>query len=65
MDELTVSIIKTELIYGDPSANLINFSKKIEQVKVRTDIIILPEMFTTSFSMDTSLAEIMDGKYAL
>lgn len=38
------------------------FGQKIDSIKTRTEVIVLPEMFSTGFSMQSSrLAETMDG----
>lgn len=60
---LKVSIIQSELHWENVDQNLEMFAQKIEAISESTDIIVLPEMFNTGFSMDSSeLAETMDGK---
>ena len=60
--ELNLSIIQTNLSWEDKSANLNSLSKKINELPSESEIVILPEMFTTGFSMHPeSLAETMDG----
>jgi omega-amidase len=59
--DLIISIIQTNLIWQNPQANMDLLSSKIEALPARTQLIILPEMFTTGFSMDVSLAEEMDS----
>lgn len=57
-DELKVTIIQSELIWGNPEENRIRFSQKIKSIQDKTNLIILPEMFTTGFTMNaSSLAE--------
>lgn len=48
---LKVSLIQTELLWENPKENLDRFSIKLEQLYGLTDLVILPEMFTTGFSM--------------
>jgi predicted amidohydrolase len=61
MSDLRVSLLQADLIWHDAAANRANFQAKIEQLPA-TDLIILPEMFTTGFSMEAPLlAEEMDG----
>ena len=61
--ELAVSIIQTNLKWEDAQANRELFSSKIESITGETDLIVLPEMFTTGFSMNASnLAENNDGE---
>ena len=60
---LKVTIIQSELHWENVDANLAMFTDKINAIAEQTDIIVLPEMFTTGFSMDSiRLAETMDGK---
>lgn len=51
MSTLHVSFIQTNLAWENPTANLAMFSEKIKAISEQTDLIILPEMFTTGFSM--------------
>ena len=60
MSTLSVNIIQTSLAWESITGNLNHISDLISQCG-KTDIIVLPEMFTTGFSMDTDLAEPMDG----
>ncbi len=62
MENLNVTIIQSDLKWENKEANLAAFSKKMEEVPAATDLIILPEMFSTAFSMNPeTLAEPMDG----
>jgi len=62
-DKLKVAIIQSNLVWENPKQNRKNFTEKIETLNHILDIIILPEMFTTGFTMNASLmAETMDGK---
>lgn len=62
MQDLTVTLIQTELFWEDIPANLEALDKKIDAISEKTDIIILPEMFTTGFTMNAgNLAESMNG----
>jgi len=51
MSDLTISLIQTNLIWEDKSANLQMLENKIDALQDKTEIIILPEMFSTGFSM--------------
>ena len=63
MSSLTITLIQTNLHWEDKKANLDMFSKKIESIKEKTEVIILPEMFNTGFSMKPEiLAEEMNGE---
>lgn len=62
MKDLTVSLIQSELHWQDSQANRNMFATKMDSLSASTDLIILPEMFTTGFTMDASQwAETMDG----
>jgi len=50
---LTVSIIQTDLAWEDKPANFQHFSELIDAIDLDTDLIVLPEMFTTGFSMNS------------
>src|SRR4030088_3515301 len=59
---LTVTLIQTKLHWEDKAANQRMFEEKILSIKEKTEIVVLPEMFSTGFSMQPEkLAEGMDG----
>lgn len=63
MDNLTLTLIQSDLHWEDVDKNLAMFSQKIDTITEPTDIIALPEMFNTGFSMESEkLAETMNGK---
>ena len=63
MPNLTVTTVQSSLFWEDIDANLNMFSEKLNRFSDETDLIILPEMFTTGFSMETKrVSETMDGK---
>jgi omega-amidase len=62
-EDLKITLLQTSLHWEDVDANLKMFSEKISLLKEETDIIILPEMFSTGFSMNAEkVAEMMGGK---
>src|SRR4030095_753820 len=62
MSTLTITTIQSALHWEDKAANLKMFEEKIRSINTRTEIVILPEMFSTGFSMNPQqLAEKMDG----
>lgn len=64
--DLKITIIQSELHWENVDKNLAMFTEKITSIKEETDLIILPEMFTTGFTMNsTSQAETMNGKSIL
>ncbi len=63
MSSIRLSLIQADLSWEDKSANLQRFEEKIRPLAGKTDIVILPEMFSTGFSMQPSLlAETMEGE---
>lgn len=63
MSTLTITTIQTKLYWEDRVANLRMFEEKINSIAEKTEIVILPEMFSTGFSMNPSkLAETMEGE---
>jgi len=51
MQDLKFTLIQSELHWEDAEANLSMFEEKIWQIGGSTDVIVLPEMFTTGFTM--------------
>ena len=49
--KLIVTIIQSDLVWEDVKSNLNNFSEKLNSISEETDLIVLPEMFNTGFSM--------------
>lgn len=63
MSTLTFTIIQTSLYWEDKSTNLQMLEEKINSIKEKTEIVILPEMFSTGFSMQPKLlSETMEGE---
>ena len=63
MDTLRVTLVQTNLVWEDKRANLKNIEEKIDSIQEATNIVVLPEMFSTGFSMQPEkLAEGMDGE---
>ncbi len=49
---MKVTLIQTHLHWEDRDKNLAHFSALIDSIKEPTDLIVLPEMFSTGFSMN-------------
>jgi predicted amidohydrolase len=63
MRDLNVTIIQTELAWEDPKANYNHFDELLNAIDVDTDLVVLPEMFTTGFSMNAkSLYDNSEGE---
>ncbi|MEJ8817439.1 nitrilase family protein [Lacibacter sp. H407] len=62
MSHLTFTLIQTNLHWEDKAANLQMLEEKINSIQHPTQIVVLPEMFNTGFSMKPEeLAEPMNG----
>lgn len=62
MQDLIVTLIQAELHWQEPQANREHFARLIEGIEENTDLIVLPEMFTTGFTMEAEQnAEPMAG----
>lgn len=63
MSTLTITTIQTNLHWEDKTANLKMLEEKIMGIKEKTEIVVLPEMFNTGFTMQPEkLAETMEGE---
>ncbi|MFZ1262437.1 MAG: nitrilase-related carbon-nitrogen hydrolase, partial [Chitinophagaceae bacterium] len=63
MSTLTITTIQANLHWEDKAANLQMLEEKINSIKEKTEIVVLPEMFSTGFSMKPELlAETMEGE---
>ena len=61
--ELTITIIQTDLYWEDKKRNLGMLEEKIGSIQEKTEVVLLPEMFSTGFSMNPALlAETMEGE---
>jgi len=62
MSTLNITTIQTQLHWEDKEANLRMLEQKIYSIKEKMEVVVLPEMFSTGFSMKPQmLAEKMDG----
>jgi len=62
MSTLRFTLIQTKLHWENKEANLSMLESKINSIKEETHIVVLPEMFSTGFSMKPEeMAETMDG----
>jgi len=66
MQNLKVAVIQSEINWENTEQNRKNFSEKIHAITQEIDLIILPEMFSTGFTMNPSgVAETMEGETIL
>lgn len=62
MHNLTVSLLQTPLHWHEPAANRAAFERLLDATPGDADLVVLPEMFTTGFTMDAAAqAETMQG----
>ena len=62
MQDLKIALIQSDLVWEDHEANLNRFHDILDQVHAGVHLIVLPEMFSTGFSMNPArLAQRMDG----
>ena len=61
-DQLKIALIQSDLVWENPKKNRKHLKEKMEGVS-NVDLIVLPEMFSTGFTMNAKdVAETMDGK---
>ena len=66
MQDLKIALLQMNQKWEDKLANLKHFEGQISLISEPVDIILLPEMFHTSFSMNAeSLAETMENSMGL
>jgi omega-amidase len=62
MSSLRVTLVQQSLAWHDPAANRAHFDALLAPLAGNTDVIVLPEMFPTGFSMEVEkLAEPVNG----
>lgn len=49
--ELKIALLQVALVWEDPAQNRLNFERLIDDISSDTDVVVLPEMFTTGFTM--------------
>lgn len=62
MAELKFTMIQPDIVWEDKQANLAQYEQYLADVKERMEIVVLPEMFSTGFTMaPEKLSETMNG----
>lgn len=60
---MKVALIQSNLIWENPEANRVYFEEKIDRIKESVNLTVLPEMFSTGFTMNPgTIAETMQGE---
>ena len=63
--ELNVALVQSSLVWEDPERNRVNFSKKFTLLSENVDLVILPEMFSTGFTMTPGNIDSSEGQRTL
>jgi predicted amidohydrolase len=65
-EKMIVSLIQAPLVWENPSENRLYFEQKIKAISQQTNLIVLPEMFTSGFTMNPQhVGETIQGKTIL
>lgn len=59
--QLNIALVQSHLLWENPKANREAFSKKIASIQEDVDLIVLPEMFSTGFTMSPENIEVLEG----
>ncbi|WBU90447.1 nitrilase family protein [Cellulophaga omnivescoria] len=62
---LHITLVQTPIIWENPVENRNVLSTKIKAITTKTDLVVLPEMFTTGFTMTPNNVPIEEGKKTL
>ncbi|UMB59299.1 amidohydrolase [Lutibacter sp. A80] len=63
MQHLKLALLQVDIVWQNAKQNRINYSEKIQEISETVDVIVLPEMFSTGFSMQAAPnAESMQGE---
>ena len=63
MEKLRVLLIQSDTVWENAEQNRLNYSTKIGSIKEDFDLAVLPELFSTGFSMNPEpIAETMEGE---
>ena len=60
---MKIALLQTALYWENPSENIYTLNQKINTISESVDLIVLPEMFTSGFTMNPkNVAQTMDGE---
>lgn len=65
VEDLHIALVQAHLLWENPEANRAVFDLKIAEIPQTTDVIILPEMFTTGFTMTPEHIAPLEGPKTL
>ncbi|MCL6267453.1 amidohydrolase [Flagellimonas myxillae] len=63
--QLKIAIVQTPLLWENPEGNRAMFEEKIKGIQDKVDLVILPEMFTTGFTMEPENIPASEGPKTL
>ena len=55
MESIRISIIQTDIVWENKQENLRLLHEKLQSLRGITEIVVLPEMFSTGFSMQSKI----------
>ena len=61
-EKIKIALVQSPLIWEDPVENRKSLSKIIDHISFGVDVIVLPEMFTTGFTMSPSTISQTEGE---
>jgi predicted amidohydrolase len=62
-NHINIAVFQLDLVWEKPEANRAKIDEWLQKINTNTDIVFLPEMFSTGFSMNVSeLGESMEGE---
>lgn len=65
-EQLRITLVQPDIVWEEKETNLRMYEQYIAEIKDGREVVVLPEMFTTGFSMNPELlAETMDGPTVL
>jgi predicted amidohydrolase len=59
--KIKIATVQQDIIWEDSAGNLTRLSQLISQINEKVDVIVLPEMFNSGFSMNPSKIALPDG----
>lgn len=60
---MKIALIQAPLVWENPELNRKYFADKINSIQEEIDLVVLPEMFSTGFTMrPENVSETMDGE---
>ena len=63
MQHLKIALIQTDIVWQNAAENRVRYSEKINNIHQQVDVFVLPEMFSTGFSMHPEgISETMQGE---